>query len=211
MNTSEPITTTSYIVCQQLYLPTTIYGNLPRTNITQEDLAEYPLSLADFVVHNAPSSKLPAAGANDDLGCVRAAFGTNSITLKSKDLKGLTADANYGATVFHMPVEYVDGETVQIVVSGKMDTTVAGTSAVVDVEAYKVDGDGAVGADLCLTAAQSINSLTKADKTFVLNATGLAAGDILEIRVGITATDAVNSTSVYGVITKAVVQCDIKG
>ena len=210
MDTAESITTTGALACGSFTIPGTVYGTLARTNLTQDDLKSYPLDLAAFVVHDTPSSKLPAAGAADDLGCVRAAFGTNSITLKTKDCKTLTA-SSYGTTVFPLPPEYVAGETVQLIVSGKMDTTVASVLATVDVEAHEVAADGTVGADLCTTAAQSINSLTAASRTFSINATGLTAGDQLDIRITVAIQDGATATEVYGVVTKVVVQCDVKG
>jgi len=49
-----------------------------------------------------------------------------------------------------------------------MKTTVANGTATVDVNARIDDTDGGCGGDLCVTAAQSINSLTKANLDFVI-------------------------------------------
>ena len=70
-----------------------------------------------------------------------------------------------------------------------MGTTVAGTSCVVDVEAYKVGKDNTLGSDICATSATTINSLTFANKDFTITAGTLAAGDVLDIRITITVVD----------------------
>lgn len=91
-----------------------------------------------------------------------------------------------------------------------METSVADVSATVDMEAYELQMDGTISSDLCTTAAQSINSLTLANKDFVLTATNLAAGDVLDVRVTIAVNDAASGTAVQGVIDKLILRCDVK-
>jgi hypothetical protein len=153
---------------------------------------------------------LPAASANDDLGLVNGTFGSAGNSLQTMDAKASTTTC-YGRVTFTLPPEYVAAETVQLRLSCKMITAVSDSSATVDVEAYELADDGTVGADLCSTAAQSINSLTAANKTFTINAAGLVAGDKLDIRVTIAITDSAGGSAVIGCITKAVMLVDVKG
>jgi hypothetical protein len=61
------------------------------------------------------------------------------------------------------------------------------------------------------TAAMSINSLTFAERAFELTASGLAAGDVLDIRVSIACTDAATATAVIPSIAQIRLSLDIKG
>jgi hypothetical protein len=190
-----------------------ITGTLPRASLAQDDLQKYDLPLENFVVHDAPATKLPATAATDDFGCTGTTYGTNAIYLITLDEKANAgAHAVYGRTSYTLPPEYVAGQTLQIVVVAGANTTVAGTSMTVDVEACKVHAtDGTVGADLVETAAQNCNHLTAAAKTFTLDPSGLSAGDKLDIRIAITTNDAATETAVKGVVNRAYLLADIKG
>ena len=186
-------------------------NTIPRAVLTQDDLQTYDIPLEQCVSDaEPPVSMVAPAGAV--LGVVRGTPGTDSIRLQCVDQK-----ANGGATSIvcltttYLRPEYVDGETVQIALNCGMVTTVADTSAVVDVEAWPDDGDGTVSADICATAAQSINSLTSATKTFNLTAGSLVAGSKIHLRFTITINDAATGTAVIGEIKKASLLCDIKG
>jgi hypothetical protein len=193
-------------------IPTNYNGTWPRSALTVDTLQKYDLPLQDFVVHDDPSERLPGTAADDDFGIV-GEFGTAAIGLITEDKKSNgSAQAVYGRTTFRLPPEYVAGATLQVVVSAGANTTVADTAMTVDVEARKVNAtDGTVGADLVTTAAQTCNNLTAALKTFSLDATGLSAGDLLDIRVSISIHDAAEVTAVKGVILNAYVQANIRG
>jgi hypothetical protein len=189
-----------------------ITGTLPRASLTQQTQQKYDLPLQNFVVHDAPATKLPTAAATDDFGCTGATYGTNAIYLITLDEKNNAgAHAVYGRTTYMLPPEYVAGQTVQIVLVAGANTTVASTTMTVDVEACKVGTDGTVGADLVQTAAQACNNLTAAAKTFTLDASGLSAGDKLDIRVAITTNDTATVTAVKGVVNAAYISASIKG
>ncbi len=116
------------------------------------------------------------------------------------------------AASLRLPPEYTNYETVQIVIAAGCDTTVADTSATVDLEAHLRHATaGTVGSDLCTTGAQDIRTVTLAAKTFTINAAGLAAGDCLECRVTFAIRDNATITSVYGIVTNLTLLCDRKG
>jgi hypothetical protein len=113
--------------------------------------------------------------------------------------------------MFQLPPNYVAGTTVQINVSGGMLTSVASVAATVDAEAYVFGRDTLkTGSDLVTTTAQSINSLTFADRTFSLTSTALTAGDILDIRLTIAANSA-TASSHFAAIGAVEMLLDVKG
>jgi hypothetical protein len=92
-----------------------------------------------------------------------------------------------------------------------MATTVASVSCTVDVECYELDKVGGISADLCTTAATTINSLVFADKAFTITPTTLSAGDVLDVRITIAVNDAATATAVTPTIAGIDLLCDIKG
>jgi hypothetical protein len=132
--------------------------------------------------------------------------------LSAGDLKAAGATTRRARNP-HVPVPecYDAAETFQIIVGVGMGTTVADTSCTVDIEVCRIGKDGTVGSDICATAAQSMNSLTFAEKTFTITATTLAPGDALDVRVSITCTDAATGTAVTPEISSVDLACDIKG
>jgi len=125
------------------------------------------------------------------------------VILKTSDLKTAGATTRYaGFHQIQLPLSYVTGETIRFRLRGGMVTTVADTSCTADLECYLSDGNGGCGSDICSTSAQSINSLSFADKYFVINESGLVAGNILAVRVAIICNDAAGGAAVYGAISE---------
>lgn len=180
-----------------------------RSQMKQDDLAVFQIPLTDFRVHDAFQTNLPGAAASDDLALIGTAFGTSSPTIQTSDLKNTTGTQRARCLV-RLPESYVTGETVKIRVYAGMNTTVASSSATVDVEAYEVDGTGGISSDLCTTSATSINNLTNSAKDFDITASSLAAGDILDIRLTIAITDSATATAVIGEIGYVALLADIK-
>jgi hypothetical protein len=183
---------------------------IARTDLTQENLARYPIALDRFRVWDAMATNLPGTAATDDLAFIHGTFGTNSPTIQTGDFKTTTI-TRYARVTFNVPHEYVDGETVTIRVHGGMKTTVASSACTVDIECYLSDDEEGISADLCTTAAQSINSLTDADLSFAITSTAIQAGDTLDIRMTIAGTDVATGTAVIGQVGKVEVLLDVKG
>lgn len=173
--------------------------------------AVFPIPLADLRVWDAFGTNLPATAASDDLALVGGTFGTAPPMIQAGDLKAAGAVPRYARVQVIVPECYEAAETLTIVVTAGMKTTVADVSCVVDIEAYRADKLSAISADLCTTAAQSINSLTFAAKTFVITAATFSAGDILDVRITITCNDAATATAVTPSIAGLDLVCDIKG
>lgn len=181
-----------------------------RSDLTQDSLV-FSIPWTHWRVWDAQQTNLPSTGANDDLGHYGGTFGTDVPSLQTGDVKTLTT-TRYARCQVKLPAEYQSGQPVQIRVHAGMKTTVAGTSATVDIECYKSGKEMIVsGSDLCATAAQNINSLTLADKDFTITPTSLVAGDELDIRIAIATVDAATGTAVIGVIGAVELLATVKG
>lgn len=188
-------------------------GTLPsyaRTNLAQDPNAVFAIPMVNLRVWDALATNLPATPANDDLGLVGGTFASATPKISTGDVKAAGC-TRYARFQFQLPVEYDAGMSLTLRLHAGMTTTVADTSATVDVECYKSDGEAGLGSDLCATAAQSINSLTDADKDFTITPTGLTAGDVLDIRLTIVVVDAATGTAVIADIGAIEFLVDIKG
>lgn len=191
-----------------------VNGSMPsiaRSGLTQDANQVFSVPLSAFRVWDAIATNLPGTSANDDLGLAGGTFGTDGPKLTTGDLKAAGATTRYARAQLRLPPEYDDGETVTLRISGGMETTVSDTTATVDVEAYKVDREGSVGSDICATAATTINSLTFANVDFTITATGLAAGDLLDVRIAVAVNDAATGTAVIASLGAVELLLDIRG
>lgn len=186
-------------------------AEIERTKLALDSLKPYVIPFTDFRVWDALATLLPSAGASDDLGLIGGTFGTNTPCIETGDVKAAGAVTRYARVLVRLPAEYDDGETVTVRLKAGMVTTVADVTATIDVQAYQSDGFAGVSADLCATAAITINSLTQADKDFTITPTSLVAGDWLDIRITIATNDAATATVVKGRLGVATLLCDVRG
>lgn len=122
-------------------------------------------------------------------------------------------EASIGIFTFTLPPEYVAGGDIKI--RAAAGVVLAGdaalTSATIDFEAYKQATDGTVGSDLVATAATAITT-TIANKDFTVTATGLVAGDKLNIKMTTSVVEEAGGTGAANSrITRLQMLCDIKG
>lgn len=190
-----------------------LYPPSPRSSLAQENLAVYPIPIVDWRVWDAMHTNLPGTGATDDLAVIGGTFGTGVPSIQTGDLKNAGATTRYARCQVQLPPEYVAGETVTIRVYAGMVTTIASTSATIDFEVWKSDrGILVSGSDLSTTtAATTINSVTFGNKDFVITATSLSPGDILDIRMAIAVSDTATATPVIGCAGSVELLIDIKG
>lgn len=189
----------------------TLTGVVPRENIpTETKVFEIPLT--SLRVWDAVQTALPSVGANDDIGFATGTFATNIPHLKSQDLNALGAMTKEKARGrFTLPLEYVSAGAITFRLCAGMLTAVAATSATVDVQAYKASRTSIAvsGGDIVATGATSCNSTTLADKDFMVTATGLVAGDVLDFIIAFDATSA-TASSHFVVCTHLEVELDVK-
>jgi hypothetical protein len=190
----------------------TIAGNadIATTKLAQRVLAESIVPLTQARTWDAVATNLPAAATGDDLGLVSGTFGTNPARITAGDVKALGPTTRRLYLAIPIPANYEDGQTIQLQIRAKMETTVADVSCTIDAEAY-VGSDGSLSSDLVTTAAQSINSLTAATYNFTINATGVDPGDLLEVRLSIASNDAATATAVTPAIYSIALLCDTRG
>jgi hypothetical protein len=154
---------------------------------------------------------LAPAASGDDLRLVTGTFGTNAPRVKTPDMKAVgSVITRYARLIVMVPDNYDAAEDLQIRLNAGMETTVADVSATIDVEAYELQGDGTLSADLVVTAAQSINSLSLANKDFILNGTNLVPGDRLDVRIAIAVRDNASVTAVLAVLQDVILRCDVR-
>ncbi len=172
---------------------------------------KFVIPLSELRVHDALATNLPATASADDLAFNSGTFGTTGPTVRTDDVKNATT-TRYARLQIRLPAEYDNAGAVTLRVSGGMVTTVASSAATVDIEAYKLNKTVAsLSSDLVTTAAQSINSLTFADKDFTVTSSGLVSGDILDVRLAIAVTDSATGTAVIGAIGSLELLCEVRG
>jgi hypothetical protein len=154
---------------------------------------------------------LPGTSAADDLGLYGGTFATGSPLVQTYDVKNAGAVTLYARFECIVPDRYVAAETFTLRIYAGMETTVASASATVDIQAYLMDGEGGIGSDLCATAAQSINSLTYANKDFTITPATLTAGAKLDVRIAVAVSDTATGTAVIASIGKISRLVDIQG
>lgn len=181
---------------------------LERDKLAQRVLGTDNVPLSACRVWDAQQTLLPGTAAADDLAFVTGTLGTNMPSIQTGDLKAAGATTRYASLQAELPEDYEDGQTVTVELVAGMKTTVADVSATIDLQAYRSAEDGTVGSDLCATAAQSINSLTAATKSFTLTPTSLVAGDLLDLRIAIAVNDAATATAVIGCLYAIKVRSD---
>jgi len=185
-------------------------ANIDPSKMRQRVLAEYKVPVTNFRVWDAVASNPVSTAASDDLGLITGTWGTNPVRITAGDCKALGATTRRIYFSIPIPPNYDDGETLQIRIRAKMETTIADTSCTVDLEAY-IGNDGALTSDLVSTAAQSMNSLTAANYDFTLSTGSVEPGDLIECRMTITCNDAATATAVTPAVYKVALLCDTRG
>lgn len=155
----------------------------------------HAVPLTTLRVWDAPQTNLPGTSANDDLAIVYNTHLTGAPTIETSDLKAAGATTRYAWFEFAVPDNYVAGKAITLRVNAGMKTTVADTTATLDAEVVR---QAAPSTDICATAAQSINSLTAADKDFTITATSVVPGELLMCRLAVAVNDAATGTAVIG-------------
>lgn len=186
-------------------------AEIARTKLEQNTLQPYPIPLTAFHVWDAMQTNLPGTSATDDLGLITGTFGTGAVMIQTSDLKTAGSTTRYARVLREIAVEYDAAETAVLRIKCGMITHIADVTATVDIECYRMDDAGGIGSDLCATAAQSMNSLTFANKDFTLTTATLNPGDTLDIRIAVAVNDAASGTAVIAALSRIALLLDIRG
>lgn len=185
-----------------------VAGALERADLATEALVAHRIPLA---------SVLGADGADlaitETAGDFYRSIGTNQLLILgevSNGTVGADTEVSVGWFEFQLPDNYVSGGGISIRAGVDVTGTGALGTCTIDFSAYLQNKTtGAVGSDLVTTAATAITA-TEGLKTFVVDPTGLVAGDLLTIKMT-TSVDNTNSTAIQAQISGLDVLCDIKG
>lgn len=144
------------------------------------------------IIFNVPLNRCYADGAQKDAVADAPGVGVLGLTdAVAAALLGNAASGNakndYAGFVFSLPSNYVPGGTISLRLRAKVADTLLTASSKVDAEC-KLLGDGALGSDLCETAAQQVTT-AYAYYDFVITPTGLVAGNVLHFRIACLADD----------------------
>lgn len=181
-----------------------------RAKLAAEQLKDN-IPLEHVRIWDAFQTNLPTTASSDDLGMIPGTWATDAVTIQTSDAKNTTVTQR-ARFVYRLPMNYASGQPISVVAWAGMRTTVSSSTATIDFEAYKKnDSTAGAGSDLVSTSATTINSLTAADKAFVIDPTGLVAGDELDIRVTIAITDVGTGTAVIGRIMKLYMLPTVRG
>jgi hypothetical protein len=186
-------------------------GTIYTSELRQTDNSAFVVPLTDLRIWDAFASPLTGTAGTDDLALVGGTFASASPLVQTSDLKNAGATTQYARFQCPIPDRYVAAETFTIRLYAGMETTVASTTATIDVQAYLVDGEGGISADLCSTAATTINSLTYGNKDFTITPTSLTAGGTLDVRIAIAVNDTATGTAVIGSLGRITILADIQG
>jgi len=190
----------------------TIAGNadIAHTKLAQRPLSEYVVPINAFRVWDAVGTNPPASASLDDLALITGTWGTNPVRITAGDIKASGAVTRRIYFSVPIPSNYEDGQTIQVRIRAKMETTIADTTCTIDLEAF-VGTDGALSSDLVSSPAQSMNSLAAANYDFTLNPSGVDPGQLIECRLTIASNDAATGTAVVPAVYKVALLCDTRG
>lgn len=166
-------------------------GDIGRAKLTEDALQAYGVQVREIT--GADGATL---GVSETSGDFYLVLGTNTIQLKGETANGET-ETSVGYCTFTLPPEYVAGGDIKF----RMHCCIAGAGtnngSTIDISAYKL-ASGAVGSDLCATAAQTFAAKTTYyDKDFTITATGLEAGHDLLIKITATVIESASSDLIF--------------
>lgn len=183
-----------------------ILGAIARSALTEDALAEYKIPLENCKLPTL--LQLAATAASGVPGLSAGTFGSASPQLIGNACSGNTK-TDICRFTWALPPEYVAAGDVKVRIHADITGDLQ-VSQKVDVVAHESDDESGVGADLCATAAQSVTT-SWADYDFVITATGLVAGDLLDIEVSMLADDTGGTANKLIEIGAISILCDIKG
>lgn len=178
-----------------------------RSQMAQVAYHETPILLTQLRTWDALQTNLPGTATADDLAIITGTAGTDAPEIQAGDVKTLTGSRKAGF-LLEIPDNWEDGQSLEVRINAGMETTVADGSCTVDLQAWAYNDPTT---DVVSTAAQSINSLTPADKDFALTVTGLDPSEWLYCVITIAYVDTATGTAVTPTIYNIARRCDTRG
>ena len=177
-------------------------GSVDRTAMAEKALDVFGINLG-----NVRTNAGAVLGVVEAADTFYAQIGTNQLFIQGEEALSET-EASIGWFEIYLPPNYVAAGDVTI--RAVVDVTGAGTlgTCTIDFEVRESDNDGAIGSDICATAATAVTA-TAAAKDFTVTATGLVAGDKLVCKMTTSIAESAG-TAIRAVITKLQLLCDVK-
>lgn len=162
------------------------------------------LPLNGFRISDAINTTLPATPSSNDLGLAAAP----GAALVGTTTSGTTAN-DKATFVFALPVDYNDGGAIAVRVRSRCNPAgFVAAGNLVDV-VCKLWGDGALGSDICTTAAQQLTT-SYANYDFTITPTGLVAGNVLAIELSAASNDTGGTSNAIASIAACNVQVNVR-
>lgn len=130
---------------------------------------------------NEDGSVLAAAAASGKFGLVSNAWGVGGHKLQGEAASGNSKTSTVKLLV-PLPQNYVAASTITLKVTHRV-SVIANTTANVDAEVRKTDGNGGVGSDQVTTSAQTNNTTGWVTSSFTVTGTSFSPGDEVEVFV----------------------------
>ena len=154
---------------------TTSLTDLTRTSLQEDALAVFGIPSG----HVRQVSGIPLA-ATETAGTLNLTLSSN-VWLLVGEVANNETETSEAAFQFVLPAEYVSGGDVKVRIKHRAHGAGTLGASTTDIEVFKQDGNGAVGSDLCTTAAATMLDDTWTTTDFIVTSTGLVAGDILNV------------------------------
>jgi predicted RecA/RadA family phage recombinase len=180
-----------------------------RSALGQDNAQPYPVLQEDWYIFDSTTHAPLGATAisADDLIYTYGTAGTAEATIKATDFGG-TSTTQKARIRVKLPVEYVAGQAITLRANAGMLTTVSHQTCTIDFNVYRA---AAPTVDICATSAQSINSLTAANKDFTITPTDCVPGDILDILMTVAGTDDTDAGVMVPVVNQVTLLLSVKG
>lgn len=175
---------------------------IPRSDLILEARRRYEIPLFSWRAADIAVT-VPGATSGDH----NLTEGTNVLSLDGNAPSSSTV-TDISWNQWQLPPEYVGGGAISFVVSATVD--VVADAHTVDLSLYRNNStSGAVGSDLCATAAQAPTA-TATEFEFVITPATLAPGDLITLKLTTTSQDADGANGVIAMHSTAML-LDIKG
>lgn len=149
---------------------------IARTKLATETAVSYPIDL-QTKMRNDDGTVLTASASAGKFGITNGTHSAPALKLVTEAANNNTK-TDYMCAVITVPPEYVAGSNLTVAVTvSRTGSGTPGTNTI-DVEAYELGTDGAVGSDICATAAQNF-AASATTRNFTITGTNLVAGDKL--------------------------------
>lgn len=186
--------------------PAAVLGSVARSGLTEDALKPYGIGLESMKL--LTGLQLAATAAAGVFGVSTGTHGSATPQLVGEAASGnsKTDECRFS---FALPAEYVSAGDVKVRVKARITGNVE-VAQTIDVSAFESDGAAGVSAELCATAAQALTA-TFANYDFVITATDLVAGDLLDIKLTGVANDTGGTANKLIEVGAVSILCDIKG